>query len=446
VRSDAEVVGTLAAPHGADTPENRWTPRSEQCHGPVVTSHQAPPEPLALPDGLVLRTAAPADLDQIGALLTERGDPNDALDHRLVVTDPGAGWSACAVVVDGDRVVSTATLLDEEVRIGDLRLPAGQVELVATDRAYEGRGLVRALMRWAHERSAARGHVLQTMIGIPYFYRLFGYEYAIDIPPAFSVRTPPPGASDAVLRPARPADVPSLAALQDAAQTGFDVAMGHSAARWRWLLEHEASTLWVLERDGTAVATGRTTPPDGGVLLAEAAAVDGAAARDLLGRVAALFPEERLRVVHRAGTVTATAWQDLLAHEPPAAADQYYVRIPDAALLLDRLRPLFRQRLTDAGLEGDDRDIVLSTFGAHYRIPVRADGLGEVVTGGAMQGPRAVKGAGVAPDHLPALLFGPLGMQGLTRLRPDVYSADEERFRALFPPLTADLLSYYLPY
>ena len=74
----------------------------------------------------------------------------------------------------GDRVVSTATLLDETLWVrhpaGLVELPAGQVELVATDRAYEGRGLVRALMGWAHERSRARGHLVQVMIGIPYFF------------------------------------------------------------------------------------------------------------------------------------------------------------------------------------------------------------------------------------------------------------------------------------
>ena len=43
----------------------------------------------------------------------------------------------CAVVVDGDRVVSTATLLDETLVLGGVPIPAGQVELVATDRAYE---------------------------------------------------------------------------------------------------------------------------------------------------------------------------------------------------------------------------------------------------------------------------------------------------------------------
>ncbi|MEV5680080.1 MULTISPECIES: GNAT family N-acetyltransferase [unclassified Streptomyces] len=404
------------------------------------------PAPVPLADGLVLRQARPADLDGIGTLLAGRGEPEDALDHRLVVTDPDVGWSACAVVVDGDRVVSTATLLDEEVRIGGVRLPAGQVELVATDPAYEGRGLVRALMRWAHDRSAARGHVIQAMIGIPYFYRLFGYEYAIDIPPAPAVRTPPPGEGTPVLRAARPSDIPAMAALQEAAQRGFDVAVAHPAARWRWLLDHDASTLQVLERAGTVVATGRITPPGGQVLLAEAAALDETAARDLLRGAAALVPDSRLRVVHRSGTVTAAAWQEFLDHEPRKRAEQYYVRIPDVAVLLDRLRPLLWQRLAATGTDRTGRDIVLSTFGAHYRIPVLADGLGAVVTGGAMQAAGAVGGAAAAPDHLPALLFGPHGMEGLTRIRPDVYARDEELFQALFPPLTGDVLSYYLPY
>ncbi|MFE1826674.1 GNAT family N-acetyltransferase [Streptomyces yangpuensis] len=398
-------------------------------------------------DGLVLRQARPADLDQIGALLSERGEPDDAVDHRLVVTDPDAGLSACAVVVDGDRVVSTATLLDEEVCIGGVRLPAGQVELVATDTEYEGRGLVRALMHWAHERSAARGHLVQAMIGIPYFYRLFGYEYAIDIPQALNVNAlPPPGDGNATLRAARPSDIPAMAALQASAQSGFDVTMPHSAACWRWLLDHDSSNLVVLEQTGTVIAAARTTPPGEEMLLAEAAARDEAAARELLSAVGALAAGEGLQVVHRAGTVTGNAWQEFLDHEPRRNAEQYYIRVPDVAALLDRLRPLFRQRLASAGIDRTGRDIVISTFGAHHRIPVLADGLGEVVTGGAMQSPGVVGGAGVAPDQLAPLLFGPHGFEGLTRIRPDVYAADEELFQALFPRLTADVLSYYLPY
>ncbi|MFI6533304.1 GNAT family N-acetyltransferase [Nonomuraea sp. NPDC050547] len=401
--------------------------------------------PVPLPGGLELRQARPADLDQIGALLSERGEPVDAVDHRLVVEDPEAGWEACAVVVDGDRVVSTATLLDENVRIGGVRLPAGQVELVATDRAYEGRGLVRALMKWAHERSAARGHVVQTMIGIPYFYRLFGYEYAIDIPPALSVRRLPPGDGAPALRRAEPSDLPALRELQDAAQSRFDVTMPHSAACARWLLAHDGSSTWVLERDGAVVASVRVPPPDGETLLAEPAASDEAAARDLLRGVAALRPDGELRVVHRAGTVTAAAWQEFVKDEPREEPEQYYVRIPDAAALLDRLRPLLWRRLTESGVDYAEPDLVITTFGAHYRIPVTAGGLGEVTAGGQKQGPGPM-GAAVAPDHLPALVFGAQGMEGLTRVRPDVYTRRRELFRALFPPLTADLLTFYVPY
>ncbi len=264
-------------------------------------------DPRPLPGGLVLRTMEPADLEQVGALLTERGEPDDAVDHRLVVSDPDAGPSSCAVVVDGDRVVSTATLLDEQVRVGRagsagaVTLPAGQVELVATDTAYEGRGLVRALMGWAHERSAERGHLLGVMVGIPYFYRLFGYEYAITIPPAPELTGVPDAPGTGTLRPATEADLPAIVRLQDAAQAGVDVAVPHSVPRWRWLLARDGTTVWVVERDGEVVATGRATDPDEGVLLAEAAAVDRAAAADLVAGLAATAGDDPLQVQRRPG-------------------------------------------------------------------------------------------------------------------------------------------------
>lgn len=401
-----------------------------------------------LPDGLVLRTARPADVDRIGALLADRGADVDALDHRLAVQDPDLGYAACAVVVDGERVVSTALLLDETVRIGDVVVPAGQVELVATDREYEGRGLVRALMGWAHERSAQRGHLLQVMIGIPYFYRLFGYEYAVDMPRARTLQTadddaPPSGPS---LRRATPGDLPALAALQDAAQSAYDVAMPHPPARRRWLLEHDASTTWALERGGAVVGSVRTTPPDGGtVLVAEPAATDADAADLLLGAVVARFPHVTPRVVHRPLTVTGAAWEARLG---PAdeLAEQYYVRVERPEALLDALRPVLTARLRAAGL--DRREVVLSTFGRHYRMTVADDGaLGPVVVGGPMQDPGAHRAAGVAPTSLADLLLGQRGMHGLARRHPDVYPGpDAELFEALFPPLTADLLTYYLPW
>ena len=107
--------------------------------------------------GFTLRTAVDSDLDQIGALLAARGDDADREDLHLVVDDADEGLDAVMVVTDGDRVVSTATLLRESVSIAGVTVPTGQVELVATARDHEGRGLVRALMNEAHRRSADRG-------------------------------------------------------------------------------------------------------------------------------------------------------------------------------------------------------------------------------------------------------------------------------------------------
>ena len=91
--------------------------------------------------------------------------------------------------------------------------------------------------------------------------------------------------------------------------------------------------------------------------------------------------------------------------------------------------------------------MVVSTFGAHYRMAITDDGVGPVVAGGPMQAPGAARGCGVAPDALPALLTGPHGMHGLARRRPDVYPGpDAELYETLFPPQTADLLTWYAPY
>lgn len=395
-----------------------------------------------LPSGLTLRTATPEDVDQIGELFARRGDENDALDHRLVVEDPDEGWRSCAVVVDGDRVVSTATLLDETLRLGDVVVPAGQVELVATDEEYEGRGLVRALMGWAHAESARRGHLLQVMVGIPYFYRLFGYEYAIAQPRARRLTALPPGGTGDVVRPARPEDLPALAALQADAQAVSDLAMPHPAARLRWLVAHDATRTLVVERDGAPVASGRITPGSG--LVAEATGRDAAAVGDLMAAVARQSESGRVGVVERAGTVPHDVCAPFM-EDAPERAEQYYVRVPDDAAVLDALRPVLSARLAAAGLQRTH--VLVSTYRRHYRFPVTDEGLGPAVAGGPMQAPVSEGGAGVAPDWLPSLLFGPWGIEGLARLRPDVDpEGDPELFAALFPPVRADVLTYYLPF
>jgi GNAT superfamily N-acetyltransferase len=392
-----------------------------------------------LPGGLVLRPAGATDLVQAAALLADRGEPADARDVELVAASQGLG--AIAVVVDGDRVVSTATLLDEIVHLGGVAIPTGQVELVATDAAYEGRGLASALVGWAHERSRARRQVLQVMIGIPYFYRRFGYEYVQPMPTWHPLAEIPRPDSDVIVRRATSADLRSLERLQCHAQADVDLRMGHSSACWGWLLAHEASELWVADRGGSPVGMVRTLPPGAGSAAAELAAQDEQAALALLGHAAGRCDEPL--IVQRRRGLPAAVTSHLAG--PLARAEWYYARVPDVAALLTHLAPVLQERLRAAGLDRD-QELLLSTYRQHWRLRVGPAGVEVVTRGAAEQAPVSKGGSGVPPDAIASLLVGAQGAAGLEELLPDcLLGRQRELMTVLFPPLTADLLTFYLP-
>ena len=135
---------------------------------------------------------------------------------------------------------------------------------------------------------------------------------------------------------------------------------------------------------------------------------------------------------------------------PPGAAtrpaERYYTRVPDVAALLERLRPVLSARLAAADRAGETGEAVVSFFARHVILPYDRGTVGPVRTGGRMQAPGVVGGAGVAPDMVGPLLFGPDGIDGLAERHPDVYPGrDGPLMSTLFPPVRADLLTFYLP-
>jgi predicted N-acetyltransferase YhbS len=393
------------------------------------------------PDGrghVTMRTATPAELGGIVRLLTERGDASDAVDLELVMRTEGT--DGIAVALDGDRVVSTLTLLDEVVDIDGIAVPAGQVELVATDAQYEGRGIVRALMSWAHERSRQRGHLLQVMVGIPFFYRQFGYEYAIPMPPWRPLIAVPPPPRDLGIRRATTADIPALQALQAHTQSRVDVKMGHTPACWQWLLEGTSSTLWIAERDGTACGVARQ-PTSSEPMVAELACSDDAAALGLIAHVAAGSTTPPL-IQHGVGV---TEGVEPYLGDATDKAEWYYARVERIAPLLTRLAPVLQARLRAAGLGGRDHHVLLSSWRSHVRFTIGPSGLEILAEGAAEQAPVSKGGSGVPPDALASLVLGPYGALGLEQRLADCHLGDQrELMHVLFPPRTADLTTFYL--
>src|SRR6185436_18652111 len=97
----------------------------------------------------------------------------------------------------------------------------GQPELIGTRTERRGSGLVRAQFELLHRRSAEQRHQMQVITGIPWFYRQFGYEFAIERGggPLVHVEAlqPPEPAPGWRVRPAGLGDIAFLMAAHTAA-------------------------------------------------------------------------------------------------------------------------------------------------------------------------------------------------------------------------------------
>lgn len=148
-----------------------------------------------LGDGLICRWSTAADQPKIAERMgvVYRSGPDRpvisrALDLARVLMSgdfPYMGPGDFALVEDTSKperpIVAYTCLWRLKWSIGGIQFRVGQPEMVATDPAYRNRGLVRSIFAMIHARSAAEGHLVQAITGIPYFYRQFGYEYVLDL-------------------------------------------------------------------------------------------------------------------------------------------------------------------------------------------------------------------------------------------------------------------------
>ncbi len=190
--------------------------------------------------GLVRRWSTAADLDKIAHCMATvfRGDEGKPLsplhwarmELAFTTAFPLMDAGDCAIVEDtshADRpIVATACLWRQRWSYGGIPFGIGRPEYIGTRVEYRNRGLIRGLMEMLHARSAARGDLLQAITGIPYYYRQFGYEYALDlkgirrvyladIPPAVEGQ-----GAQYRLRPADTGDTADLLALYNQRRAG----------------------------------------------------------------------------------------------------------------------------------------------------------------------------------------------------------------------------------
>ena len=138
-----------------------------------------------LGDNLKLRFATPDDIDilvEFNARLHEAVNAGPSVRDLMSGDHPTCKASDFTVVEDTQtgKIVSSACLISQTWTYGGIPFKFGQPEYVATESEYRRRGLVRKQFEVIHALSTARGELMLGIRGIPWYYRLFGYEMALD--------------------------------------------------------------------------------------------------------------------------------------------------------------------------------------------------------------------------------------------------------------------------
>lgn len=157
----------------------------------ALPSSPNPILPQTLPDGLIIRRSRAADMDQLAefnAMIhsdTEEPDLKVAEWTRDLLrgTHPTFGVDDFSIVENPKtgKIVSAVCLISQTWTFAGIPIKVGRPELVGTDPEYRRKGLVRRQFDLVHEWSRQRGELLQAITGIPYYYRQFGYEMALDL-------------------------------------------------------------------------------------------------------------------------------------------------------------------------------------------------------------------------------------------------------------------------
>lgn len=207
-----------------------------------------------LGDGLILRRANREDADAL-SMFNARMHSDDGLDkpdERVAVwtrdllekPHPTFKVEDFTVVEDTRKgeIVSSMNLIPQTWRYGDIPFKVDRPELVGTHPDYRGRGLVRAQFEVIHQWSAERESMVQAITGIPYYYRQFGYEMAMNLGGGRDgYKTNVPKLTEGmkepyVILPAVDEDIPFIVELYRSSQQRYLVSCDWDEALWRYEL------------------------------------------------------------------------------------------------------------------------------------------------------------------------------------------------------------------
>jgi hypothetical protein len=324
--------------------------------------------------------------------------------------------------------------------------------MVGTLESHRGQGLVRIQTAYFMQRLRERGCLLSLIQGIPFFYRQFGYEYAMPLEGGLRLNgreLPAPPDAAFTFRQAIADDAPVLQSLYDAAAQDLAVRAARDETIWRYLLAEPAGSALHCETWLVLDASGQTAgyfrlPDfhfDEELAVNEVSRLAWTAALAVLHwlkQAASERGKPGIRLNLPAGCTLMQAARSLGARDLGTYAWQ--VHVPDLAALLWAIGPVLEQRLAASSFAGLSREIQICFYRDSVTLRFDAGRLAAAIASGPAQG-----AINFPPLTFTPVLFGHRTVEQMRLAYPDLSVRDSERllFETLFQPLAAFIYPSY---
>jgi hypothetical protein len=441
-------------------------PRNDVVEMNMILERHHTTTPYNLGDGLILRFATVNDLEPLaqfnGRIHTDSGFNPFVAQWTREFASPshptcGPEWVTLVEDTQTGQIVSSMCLIPQTWTFDGIPFAVGRSEAVGTDPAYRRRGLVRAQFDVLHTRSDAAGHLAQGITGIPWYYRQFGYEYAIDLDGGRCVYPSliaplKDGESEAYrFRLAATADLPLVMALYDRDCARSLVACPRSAAEWQRAFfdvsPQSASyhALHIIEAsEGHPVGMIRTSQElswRGMYPIRMFSVIEGQSLRAILPAALHWLRTEAERVAAAAQKPLPMLHFEMGEQHPifEAAPELFhkiipsyawYMRVADVPKFLNHIAPVLEQRLAQSALSGYTGEIKVTEYVRGFKLKIEQGKINaEAWT------PDESDNAMFPPYTFLQLLFGRRALSDLRYMYPDCLLEDEAAaiIEILFP-------------
>ena len=351
------------------------------------------------------------------------------------------------------QIVSSLCLIPWHIRYGEAQLTSGEMGIVGTLESYRRRGLIRAQAEVFMERLKARGCVLSHIQGIGYYYRQFGYEYAMPLDGGLIVTrrnlvSPAPGSFTCC--PASSADIPALMTLADIAARDIAIHTVRDADIWRYLFTYSTGTeteseVWlVLDSDSRIRGYMRLPGHHFGqeLTVSEASQMDFETAVASLHFLVQLAEERHTPGVRLCLPANCNLMRVACSFDARDMGNYaWQVHIPDAAALLGAVGPELERRVAGSLFAGLSRDIDIGFFRHAVRLTFSDGRITQVVDLGFTDG-TAIR---FPAQAFTKLALGYRSLDEILAAYPDagVPLADRLLVETLFPEVQVFLYTIY---